>query len=95
MHGWKFFRNFASMNKQNGKGVSTKQAKVKAKPSVWKSKLGDYLLDISKYVVTGVVITSLFNDVTDKAIMYLIGICIVVFTLWAGLILTNNKKEEE
>ena len=78
------------MNKQNGKGVSTKQAKVKAKPSVWKSKLGDYLLDISKYVVTGVVITSLFNDVTDKAIMYLIGICIVVFTLWAGL----NKQQK-
>ena len=26
-------------------------------------KLGDYLLDVSKYVLTGVVITSLFSNI--------------------------------
>ena len=59
-----------------------------------KEKFADYLIDVSKYVLTGVVITSLFNDVTDKTIIYLIGMFVVIFSLWAGLRLTNKKKAE-
>lgn len=33
---------------------------------MWKEKLGNYLIDISKYVLTGIVIASLFKDVEDK-----------------------------
>ena len=51
-------------------------------------------MDVSKYVLTGVVITSLFKDVTDKVTIYLAGIFIVVLTLWAGLLLTNKYKKE-
>ena len=50
-----------------------------------KEKLGGYFVDVSKYVLTGVVITSLFKDVSDKTSIYLLGLFIVVSTLWTGL----------
>ena len=59
-----------------------------------KEKLADYLIDVSKYVLTGVVITSLFNDVTDKTIIYLIGLAVVCLTLWSGIMLTNKRKDK-
>ena len=58
-----------------------------------KEKLADYLIDVSKYVLTGVVITSLFNDVTDKTTIYLIGLAVVCLTLWSGIMLTNKRKD--
>ena len=36
-----------------------------------KEKMADFLIDIAKYVSTGVIITSLFNDVTNKTIYIL------------------------
>jgi len=59
-----------------------------------KEKLANYLIDVSKYVLTGVVITSLFNDVTDKTTIYLIGIGVVCLTLWSGIMLTNKRKDK-
>lgn len=46
------------------------------------------------YVFTGVIITSLFNDVTDKTILYAVGMVIVGLTLWGGLLLTNKRKDK-
>ena len=55
-------------------------------------KFADFLIDVAKYVFTGVIITSLFNDVTDKTMLYLTGMFIVVATLALGLRLTNKRK---
>ena len=33
---------------------------------MWKEKLGEYFIDVSKYVLTGVVITSFFKDFEDS-----------------------------
>jgi len=63
--------------------------------NTWLENLGKYLLDISKYVITGVVIASLFKDVEDKSAIYLIGTSIAVATLIVGLVLTNKKKKRE
>lgn len=57
-------------------------------------KFADYLIDVSKYVLTGVVITSLFNDVTDKTLIYLVGLAVVCSTLLLGLRLTNKRKDK-
>ena len=57
-----------------------------------KEKLADFLIDVAKYVFTGVVITSLFNDVSDKTVLYAVGMFIVAFSLTLGLILTNKMK---
>ena len=59
----------------------------------WKENLGKYLIDISKYVVTGVLITSIFKDVDDKFFIYLWSIIVAVIALIVGLLLTNKKKK--
>ena len=60
---------------------------------VWKENLGKYLIDISKYVVTGVMITSLFKDLDDKIIIYICSFVISISALIVGLVLTNKKKK--
>ena len=37
---------------------------------MWKDKSGNYLIDISKYVFTGVIIASIFKDLDDKFTLY-------------------------
>ena len=56
-----------------------------------KEKLADFMIDVAKYVFTGVVITSLFNDVSDRTFLYLLGMIFVVIALWIGLLLTKKK----
>ena len=63
--------------------------------NTWMENLGKYLLDISKYVTTGVVISSLFKDVSDSFTIYIIGTVVAVSTLIVGLVLTNKKKKRE
>lgn len=87
-----------SMRRERAKSPKVLSRTVENKPvmiNTWLENLGKYLLDISKYVVTGVVIASLFKDVEDKSAIYLIGTSIAVATLIVGLILTNKKKKKE
>ena len=66
---------------------------------MWKEKLGNYFIDVSKYILTGVVITSFFKDFGEsKMTVYGIGTAFAIIILIVGLILTNkknNKKEEK
>lgn len=58
-----------------------------------REKLSNYLIDISKYVMTGVVIASLVKDLDDnRTLIYVLGLLIALFALCAGLILTDKKK---
>ena len=58
----------------------------------WKENLGRYLIDISKYVVTGVIITSTFKELDDRLLLFIISFVIAISALIAGLILTNKRK---
>ena len=80
----------AEMNKQ----LEPVKTEVKPVTDQRKEKLANYLIDVSKYVFTGVVITSLFNDVTDRTLLYFLGMIIVLVTLMLGLRLTNKRKEK-
>lgn len=61
---------------------------------MWKEKLGSYLIDISKYIFTGVVIASLFRDLGDnKWLIYGLGFISALLALVLGLILSNKKQE--
>ena len=62
---------------------------------MWKEKLGNYLIDVSKYVFTGVVLTSFFKDLESKAVIYSIVIGFSVIVLITGLILTNKKDNKK
>ena len=80
---------------QLNKQVEAMQAEEpKVKVNQRKEKFADFLIDVAKYVLTGVVITSLFNDVTDKTTIYLIGIGVVCTTLLLGLSLTSKTKDK-
>jgi len=49
---------------------------------MWKEKLGNYLIDISKYVLTGVVISSFFKDFGDtQFLVYGLGVTVSVSLL--------------
>lgn len=64
----------------------------------WNEKLGDYLIDVSKYTITGVVLTAFFNDITDRVAMYIVGGFVSAIALYAGIILgnkTDKKKGQE
>ena len=63
--------------------------------NTWIENLGKYLLDISKYVTTGVVIASLFKDMDDSFAIYIVGTVVAVSTLIVGLVLTNKKRKKE
>jgi hypothetical protein len=61
---------------------------------MWTEKLGNYLIDVSKYVLTGVVIASIFKDIGEsKPLLYWVGSTVAVAILILGLVLTNKKKE--
>ena len=61
---------------------------------MWKEKLGNYLIDISKYVLTGVVISSFFRDFGDSQfLIYGLGFMVSASTLVSGLLLINKVKE--
>jgi len=79
------------INKQL-EAVNAEEPKVKVNQR--QEKFADFLIDVAKYVFTGVIITSLFNDVTDKTMLYAVGMGIVVFSLWGGLLLTNKRKDK-
>lgn len=54
---------------------------IKEKPANQRmEKMADFLIDVAKYVLTGVIITSLFNDVSDKTMLYWEG-AVFVFLL--------------
>lgn len=57
-----------------------------------REKMADYLIDVAKFVSTGVIITSLFNDVTNKTILYFMSFGIVAVSIIGGLKLTNKRK---
>ena len=61
--------------------------------NTWIENLGKYLLDISKFVTTGVVIASLFKDMDDSATIYVVGTIVAVSTLIVGLVLTNKTRK--
>jgi len=61
---------------------------------MWKEKLGNYLIDISKYFLTGVFVASLVKDLEDmRWVIYTISGTVSIILLLTGLILTNKKKE--
>lgn len=61
---------------------------------MWKENLGNYLIDVSKYFLTGVFVTSLIKDMEEvRWLIYVLSGSIAVTALIAGLLLTNKKED--
>ena len=60
-----------------------------------KKELGKWLMDIATYITTAVVLSSIFGDVQEMWVIYVVGSLSIVVTLVAGLWLVEDKKKEE
>lgn len=62
---------------------------------MWKEKLGNYLIDISKYLLTVVFVASLVQDLADmRWLIYILSAFISALLLIVGLILTNKREDK-
>ena len=62
---------------------------------MWKEELGNYLIDVSKYFLTGVFVASLIKDLEDmRWLIYVLSGSVAAILLTLGLILTNKKEEK-
>ena len=60
-----------------------------------KKELGKWLMDIAKYLVTAVLLASVFSDITEKWIVYVVVSIAIIITLSWGLYLLSDKKGKE
>lgn len=56
-----------------------------------RKELGKWLMDIAKYIVTAVIISSMFGEM-DSSTMYIAGIIAILGTLGGGMILISDKN---
>ena len=62
---------------------------------MWKEKLGNYLIDVSKYFLTGVFVASLVKDLEEiRWLIYVLSGSVGAVLLLLGLILTNKKEDK-
>lgn len=63
--------------------------------SMGKEKLGNYLIDVSKYFLTGVFVASLVKDLEEiRWLIYVLSGSVAAVLLLLGLILTNKKEDK-
>ena len=63
---------------------------------MWKENLGNYLIDVSKYFLTGVFVTSLINDLEEvRWLIYVLSGAIAGILLVVGLYLLNGQQRED
>lgn len=61
----------------------------------WREKLGNYLMDVPKYFLTGVSVASLIKDLEDmRWLIYVLSGTIAAALLVSGLILVDKKKDK-
>lgn len=60
----------------------------------WNEKLGDYLIDVSKYTITGVVLTAFFNDIANKTALYSVGVFVSMCALYVGIRISDKDEDK-
>ncbi len=56
-------------------------------------ELGKYFVDISKYVVTAILITSFLGSFSERWMIYAFGLVAALLFLTAGLLYLNKKDK--
>ena len=59
-----------------------------------KKEFGKWLLDIAKYMVTALLLSTIFADMREPLIMYLVAIFSLALLI-AGLAIIFNSEQEE
>lgn len=62
---------------------------------IMKKELGKWLMDIAKYITTAVILTSVFGDIKDRTILYIITFIAVSCSLGWGLWLVSDSSTKK
>ncbi|MDR3094661.1 MAG: hypothetical protein LBU62_08495 [Bacteroidales bacterium] len=54
--------------------------------------LANWLIDISKYLMTGVLLSSVFKDFESKITLFVVSFLISLVILIAGILIKNREK---
>ena len=60
-----------------------------------KKEFGKWLLDIAKYMVTALLLSTIFADMRDPLIMYLVAIFSLALLISGLAIIFNSEQEEK
>jgi len=60
-----------------------------------KKKIGEWLMDVSKYMLTAVVISSIFKDFENKWVIYVVGIAAVSVSLYIGVDMFDKNSKNQ
>jgi len=60
-----------------------------------KKKVGEWLMDVSKYVLTAVLISSIFKDFENRWIIYIVGSIAVIFSFLIGVDLFDKNSKNQ
>ena len=55
-------------------------------------EFGKWLMDVAKYVATAVILSTIFRDMQEKSVFFVLGILSMVFMLAWGLYLVREPK---
>jgi len=72
---------------------NTKNINKKPVSDGWNT-FANWLIDVSKYLMTGILLSSVFKDIDNKILFYIISFGLSIIILISGIIIKNNKKEE-
>ncbi|MDR1974206.1 MAG: hypothetical protein LBQ31_05975 [Bacteroidales bacterium] len=51
-----------------------------------------WLIDVSKYLMTGVVLSTVFTDIESRALLYVVSGIICAIMLIFGIVIKNQEK---
>ena len=68
---------------------------MQPKTRVMKKELGKWLMDISKYITTAVVLSSIFGGITETWKILTLGFLTIAISIATGLILIHSSEKEE
>ena len=58
-----------------------------------KKKIGEWLLDVSKYMLTAVLISTFFKDIENKMIVYMVCLVGVIISLLIGVRMFDKNSK--
>lgn len=60
-----------------------------------KEEIGKWLMDIAKYILTAILLTSLFDGLEDSWITYVMAFITTAITFMTGIVLLRKEQKKE
>ena len=60
-----------------------------------KKKIGEWMMDVAKYMLTAVIISTIFKDFENKWVVYGVGFVAVAISLYIGVDLFDKNSKNQ